>query len=151
MMCEADVEADEVGQRQRPHRVVEAEPRARVDVLGGAEALLVAPASPPPRNGISIAVDDEPGPVRLSDDLLAQLGRDLADARLGGVGRRGATDQLDQRHHRHRAEEVHADEAGRRLSLTAAARRVIEIELVLLAKIAPAGAMRVELREERRS
>ena len=37
----------------------------------------------------------------------------LADRRLGLVVGRAAADELDQRHDRHRAEEVHADEPGR--------------------------------------
>ena len=40
MIAEADVEPDEVGQLERAHRVVEADPGAGVDVVGGAEALL---------------------------------------------------------------------------------------------------------------
>ena len=39
--AEADVEADEVGQLERTHRVVEADPRAGVDVVGRPGALLV--------------------------------------------------------------------------------------------------------------
>ena len=56
------------------------------------------------------AVDDEAGPVAADDDLLAQLGRQLADVGLGRVVGVVAADQLDQRHHRHGAEEVHAHE-----------------------------------------
>ena len=44
--AEADVEADEVGELERAHRVVEPDARAGVDVLGRADPLLVAPASP---------------------------------------------------------------------------------------------------------
>jgi hypothetical protein len=55
-------------------------------------------------------VDDEPRPVRRHDDLLAELAGEVADRGLGVVGRRAAADELDQRHHRHRAEEVHPDE-----------------------------------------
>ena len=58
-------------------------------------------------------VDDEARPVGRDDDLLAELGGEVADGRLGRVVGRGATDELDQRHDRHRAEEVHADEPAR--------------------------------------
>ena len=43
---EHDVEADEVRQLERAHRVVEPDPRAGVDVLGRADPLLRTPASP---------------------------------------------------------------------------------------------------------
>ncbi len=109
--AEADVEADEVGQLEGAHRVVEADPGARVDVLRRAQALL-AGAHRLGQERHQDAVDDEPGPVRGDDDLLAQLRRERADGRLGGIGRGRAADQLDERHHRHGAEEVHADEAG---------------------------------------
>ena len=59
-------------------------------------------------------VDDEARPVGRDDDLLAQLAGEVADGRLGRVVGRGAADELDQRHHRHGAEEVHADEPGAR-------------------------------------
>ena len=65
------------------------------------------------------AVDDEPGPVGRDDELLAELVGHLADGRLGRVARRRAADELDQRHDRHRAEEVHA----RRTARAAPARR----------------------------
>ena len=84
---------------------------AGVDVLGCRQALLVG-AHRFAEEGHEDAVDDEARPVAADDDLLAQLGRDRAHARLGRVIRLGATDQLDERHDRHRAEEVHADEAG---------------------------------------
>ena len=69
-----------------------------------------------------------------------------ASSRIAPPSRRcrRAADQLDERHHRHRAEEVHPDEprAPRRRA-TASARRSIEIELVFEAKIAaPARARR---------
>ena len=38
--AEADVEPDEVGQLERTHRMVEADPGAGVDVLGRADAFL---------------------------------------------------------------------------------------------------------------
>ena len=138
---EADVEPDEVGQLERAHRVVEADPRARVDVLGRAEALLVGPHRLGEERHED-AVDDEARPVGRDDDLLAELGRRGrgSAASVASVGRRAA-DELDQRHDRHRAEEVHADEARPALAATtASASRSIAIELVFVAKIAAGGA-----------
>ena len=40
MTSQADVEADEVGELERAHRVVQPDPRARVDVVGRARPLL---------------------------------------------------------------------------------------------------------------
>ena len=108
---EADVEADEVGELERAHRVVQADLRAGVDVVGRAEALLVGPHRLREERHED-PVDDEARPVGRDDDLLAQVGGDLPDRGLRRVGRRGAADQLDQRHDRNRAEEVHADERG---------------------------------------
>ena len=71
---EADVEADEVGELERAHRVVQADPRAGVDVLGRAEALLEG-AHRLGEERHQDPVDDEPGPVRRHDDLLAERGR----------------------------------------------------------------------------
>ncbi len=45
---ETDVEADEVGELERAHRMVEPDPRAGIDVLGRAEALLDRLAWPRP-------------------------------------------------------------------------------------------------------
>ena len=63
------------------------------------------------------AVDDEPGPVDGHDDLLAELRRQGAHGLDGLVGGGLAADELDERHDRHRAEEVHADEPGPALRL----------------------------------
>ena len=92
---EAHVEPDEVGELQRAHRVVQADPRTGVDVLGRPEALLVR-AHRLGEERHQDPVDDEPGPVGRHDDLLAHLGGELADRRLGLVGGGRAPDQLDQ-------------------------------------------------------
>jgi hypothetical protein len=108
---EADVEPDEVGQLERTHRVVEAHLRARVDVVGRAEALLVGPHRLGQERHED-PVDDEPRPIGGGDDLLAHLGGESTDRGLRLVARGRAADQLDERHHRDRAEEVHPDEPG---------------------------------------
>ena len=76
--AEADVEADEVGQLERPHRVVEPDPRTGVDVLGRPDALLERPHRLGEERHED-PVDDEPGPVGRHDHLLAELARQLAD------------------------------------------------------------------------
>ena len=53
-------------------------------------------------------VDDEAGAIGRDDDLLAEGRRQVPDRRLGGIGGVRPADQLDQRHDRHRTEEVHA-------------------------------------------
>ena len=106
---EADVEADEVGQLERSHRMVEADPRAGVDVVGRAQALLVG-AHRLAQERHQDAVDDEARTVGGHDDLLAELGRQVVQGRHGLVRGVAAADQLDQRHDRHRAEEMHAHE-----------------------------------------
>ena len=121
MIAEADVEADEVGQLERAHRVVQPDPRAGVDVLGRPDALLEGPHRLGEERHED-PVDDEARPVGRHDDLLAELGRQLADRLDRLVRRVAAADQLDQRHDRHGAEEVHPDEprgAGRRTRASA--------------------------------
>ena len=94
----------------------------------------------------------KPGPVGRHDDLLAELRR-RASRIVGSVASVVAppADELDQRHDRHRAEEVHADEPLRAAPAeTASASRSIEIELVFVAKIVAAGARASRSRPERR-
>ena len=91
--------------------MVEPDPRPGVDVVGGAETLLIG-AHRLAEERHQDPVDDEPRAIRRDDDLLVHLGRDGADGGLRVVARRRAPDQLDQRHDRDRAEEVHADEPG---------------------------------------
>ena len=59
---QADVEADEVGQLERAHRVVQADPGAGVDVLGRAQPFLVG-AHRLAQERHQHAVDDEARPV----------------------------------------------------------------------------------------
>jgi hypothetical protein len=61
------------------------------------------------------AVDDESRRVRYEHRSLAQLRRDLERGRERDVVGLVRPDDLDERHQRHRVEEVHADDA-RRLS-----------------------------------
>ena len=63
---EADIEADEVGQLERSHRMVQAAPRAGVDVLGRAEPLLEG-AHRLGQERHQDPVDDEAGPVGRHD------------------------------------------------------------------------------------
>ena len=103
------VQADQVEQRQRTHRVAAAEAHRGVDVLAGGVAALVH------RGGVvevaeEQGVGDEAGPVAADDGVLAQP-RDqrfdvLDDVRLGDDG----PDDLDEALHRRRVEEVHADD-----------------------------------------
>ena len=67
-----DVQSDEVGQLERPHRVVQADSRAGIDVLGGADALLEGPHRLGEERHQD-AVDDEPGAIGRDDDLLPEL------------------------------------------------------------------------------
>ena len=96
---EHDVEADEVGQGERAHRVVEADPRAGVDVLGRADPLLERPHRLGQERHED-PVDDEARPIGRDDDLLAEVGGQGADGLDRRVVRRAAADQLDQRHDR---------------------------------------------------
>ena len=108
---QADVEADEVGQLERSHGVVQPDPGAGVDVLRGAQALLVG-AHRLGQEGHHHPIDDETRPVLTDDHLLAQLRRQLPDVGLGCVVGLHAARQLDQRHHWYRAEEVQAHETA---------------------------------------
>ena len=75
---EADVEADEVGQLERPHRMVETDPGPRVDVLGAADALFECPHRLG-QEGHERPVDDEARPVRGRDHLHAEIDRQRPD------------------------------------------------------------------------
>jgi hypothetical protein len=107
--AEAHVETDEVGQLERANRMVEPDPRSRVDVLGRADPLLVG-SHRLGEEWHEDAVDDEPGLVCGHDDLLAEGLRELPDGHDGRVARVARSDELDEGHDRDRAEEVHPDE-----------------------------------------
>ena len=94
------------------------------------------------RNGIRIRLTMNPGRSADTMTCLPSSPAIVADRRLRRVVGGRASDQLDQRHHRHGAEEVHADEPGpARVRPTASARRSIEIDDVFEAKTAAAGAI----------
>ena len=95
-----------------------------------------------PRNGISIRLTMNPGRSAETMTCLPSSADELADRGRGRVRRRGAADELDERHDRHGAEEVHPDERRRGApASTAAASSSIEIELVFEARSAPGGAI----------
>ena len=104
------VEADQVEQRQRAHRVAAAEAHGRIDVLAGGVAALVHPD-----RVVEVAeqqrVGDEAGPVPRRGRLLLDLGDELLGAgdhrRVGDHG----LDDLDETHHRRRVEPVQPDDA----------------------------------------
>src|SRR5215468_3780449 len=105
--CDAGVEADQVCERQRPHRVRKAELRDRVDRLSLRDAVL---------ERIDGLVDerhqdpvrDEAGEVVGDRRRLAELARELGE-RLGRlVGSLAAAHDLDELEHGHGIEEVHA-------------------------------------------
>ena len=60
-------------------------------------------------NGIRIRFETKPGKSFASRGRLPELARELDDRRRGLVRRRRRADHLDQRHHGHGVEEVHAD------------------------------------------
>ena len=92
MIPRHDIEADEVGELERAHRVVEPDPRPGVDVLGRPDAFLEG-AHRLGEERHQDPVDDEPRPVGRDDDLLAEVRRELADRldrRVGRVASRGS-------------------------------------------------------------
>jgi hypothetical protein len=104
------VEADEVEQRERAHRVTAAEAHRGVEVLAGGVAALEH------RDGVvQVAeeqrVGDEAGLVADDDRLLAQPLRERLDVLEDVVGGDDGADDLDELLHRGGVEEVHADDA----------------------------------------
>jgi hypothetical protein len=106
------VEADQVEQGQRAHRVTAAEAHGRVDVLAGGVLALVHL-----HGVVEVAeqqrVGDEAGPVTGGGGLLADLPDELLDRlddRRVGDDR---LDDLDQAHHGSRVEPVQADDLRR--------------------------------------
>ncbi len=83
---QAHVQADEVGQLERPHRVVQPDPGSDIDVVGGPESV-GGGAHRLGQEWHQDAIDDEPGPVGGHDDLLAKPGGQLPDRGLGRVRR----------------------------------------------------------------
>src|SRR5690606_6114227 len=104
------VDADEVAEGERPHRVAGAEGHAAVDVFDRAEAAL-EPADRVQHVRDEEPVDDEAGRVARLDRLLAERLRERErGAERLVAGRDGAHD-LDQLHDGHGIEEVEADDA----------------------------------------
>src|SRR4051794_20886145 len=104
------VEANEVAQRQRSHRVVGASLHRGVDLLDRPDALLVG-AHPVEQEGDEQAVDDEAGLVLGLHGELAEL-LAVVEAGLEGLVAGGhRAHNLEQRHDLHGVEEVKAQEA----------------------------------------
>ena len=109
---QAGIQSDEIGQRQRPHRMVHAELHDRVDRLRRRDAFV---------DGVDRLVDhrhqhaigDEAREIAHFDRRLSHLLGQLARELVGLLRRRDAADDLDQLHDRHRIHEVHADDALR--------------------------------------
>ena len=107
---DARVQPDQVGERQRSHRMGEAELRDRVDRLGFRDAL---------EHGVRGLVDErhqdpvrnEAGKVVGVRRHLAEVLSQLRDRRGRLVGRLQRADHLHELQHRHRIEEVHPDHA----------------------------------------
>ena len=103
-----DVEADEVQQRERAHRVAGAELHAGVD-LACLHAGPLDHANGVEEVGEEQAVDDEAGLVGDLDRGLAQR-RTPGERLLAGLGGAVGEADLDQLHPRHRVEDVQAEE-----------------------------------------
>src|SRR5438067_1326520 len=88
------VQADEVRQRQRPHRVAGARLHGLVDLGDRAHALLVGPHAVQ-QEGDEQPVDDEPGGVAGWDGELAQGARELEPDPERVLRRGDAADHLD--------------------------------------------------------
>jgi len=129
------------------HRVVEADPCPRVDVLGRADALAQGPHSLGEERH-QHSVDEEARPVGRHDDLLAEIGRErahvstvaseVADPRTSSTSGMIGTG----------LKKCIPTKRDRRTCPTASARRSIEIELVFEAKTASGGAIRIDLRQK---
>ncbi len=146
MMSSADIEADEVRERQRPHGMGHAEHEDLIDGLGRGDAL---------HDGVDGFVDqrhqdtvgDEASGVVDLDRGLAELLRKRVDRVEGRLRGLQAANDLDQFHDRHGIEEVHPDDL---VGALRHARRVlvIEMELVLVARMASGRQDAVEVAEE---
>ena len=106
----ADVEADEVGEFERAHRMVHAELHDGVDGFGRGDAF---------HDGVGGFVDqrhedavgDEAGGVVDGDGGFAEFFAELHREVESGVAGLQRADDFDERHHRDGIHEVHADEA----------------------------------------
>src|SRR5919204_5460055 len=109
---EADVEADEVGERQRPHRMVHAEPEHRVDVLRRPDALLEREERFVDERHEDPVRDEARCVARLDGGLAEPLG-DAPHERDRVVRGLHPADDLDELHQRNGVHEVHARDALR--------------------------------------
>src|SRR5690606_12443165 len=109
---EQRIEADEVGELERPERVIETEPGALVDVLGGADALLEGEAGLV-QEGDEHPVHEKAWAILTHDgDLAESFGEAPTELERGGA-RRKPSNELDELHHRDGIHEVHAEHALR--------------------------------------
>ncbi len=103
------IQTDEIGQFQRPHRMVRAEFHRRVDRLDVPDALIEG-VDRLVDHRLQDAVDDEGRKILRYRDLLAELADKFLGGVEGGIVGGDAADQLDQLHQRHRIHEMNADE-----------------------------------------
>ncbi len=103
------VQADQVGQGQRADRLVAAQAHAGVDVLGAGQAFLEHQDRLVDHRHQD-AVDHKTRAVAGGDRGLAQALGHIHGQGVGRVAGLQPADHLDQAHHRHRVEEVQADE-----------------------------------------
>ena len=106
----ARVEADQVGERERAHRVREAELRDRVDRLRLGDAVVQRPDRLVDERHQD-PVRDEAGEVVRDRRRLAEILGERDDRGRRLVGGLAPAHDLDELQHRHRVEEVHADHA----------------------------------------
>ena len=107
---DAGVEPDQVGERQRPDRMREAEPCDRVDRLRLGDAVVQRVGGLVDERHQDPVRDEAREVVRFGRHL-AEVARELDDRRRRLVGGRRRPDHLDELQHGHRVEEVHADHA----------------------------------------
>ena len=108
------VDADEVDERARPHRPAGAVGHRRVEILGR-DSAFVEDADAVVQQRDQDPVDDEARRVVAVHRPLARLLRPLVSDPYGIVARTARADDLDERQHGRRVEEVHADDALRML------------------------------------
>ncbi len=108
-MARQDVESDEVGERERSHRMVHAELHYAVDRLGRGHAF-VQREDRLVDHRHQHTVRDEAGIVVHLDRRLPHRLRELLDALIRVIARGDAPNHFDERHHRHRVHEMHTDD-----------------------------------------
>src|SRR5690606_36517114 len=135
---EADVEADEVAELERAHRVAVAELHRFIDVLRARDAALEH-ADGFDAEDHAEAAGREAREVFDDDRLLADARRERARRLDGRVGRAQAAHDLEELHQRDRVEEVEPDDprrvAARRRDLGHAQRRGVGAEDRVLRRV----------------